>query len=342
MGKLQEELPPFLFWRFGEKEVKGPVVRSRISLGDVPLKAFLGVQDRNLMQLRALFQDVQLVVRGEDLMLRGPEARVRLVEQVVDVLKRRLLERGELEEADVVATVHAVSAHQHQKNRNAGGAVIHTPKKKIQPLTPQQARYLEAIETHDVVFGVGPAGTGKTFLAVAMALKFLWEERVERIVLTRPAVEAGESLGYLPGSFEEKIHPYLIPLYDALQAMVPFEKVQTMMHRRIIEIAPLAYMRGRTLSDAFIILDEAQNTKTVQMKMFLTRIGPRSRVVITGDITQIDLPRRERSGLVEAVEVLQGVPGIAIVRLTQADVVRHPLVKRIVDAYERARESTSS
>ncbi len=318
-------------------------MRSRVSLGDVPLKAFLGVQDRNLSRLRALFEDVQLVVRGEDLMLRGPEARVRLVEQVVEVLKEHLLTHGVLEESDVVATVHAVSSRTAPASRARNGrTVIHTPRKKVQPLTPQQARYLEAMESHDVVFGIGPAGTGKTFLAVAMALKFLWEERVERIVLTRPAVEAGESLGFLPGSFEEKINPYLTPLYDALQAMVPFEKVQSMIHRRIIEIAPLAYMRGRTLSDAFIILDEAQNTKTVQMKMFLTRIGPRSRVVITGDITQIDLPSRERSGLVEAVEVLRDVPGIAIVRLTQADVVRHPLVKRIVDAYERARQSEES
>ncbi len=318
-------------------------MRSRVFLGDVPLKAFLGVQDRNLSRLRALFEDVQLVVRGEDLMLRGPEARVRLVEQVVEVLKEHLLTHGVLEETDVVATVHAVSTRATSSSRPPNGrTVIHTPKKKVQPLTPQQARYLEAMESHDVVFGIGPAGTGKTFLAVAMALKFLWEERVERIVLTRPAVEAGESLGFLPGSFEEKINPYLTPLYDALQAMVPFEKVQSMIHRRIIEIAPLAYMRGRTLSDAFIILDEAQNTKTVQMKMFLTRIGPRSRVVITGDITQIDLPSRERSGLVEAVEVLRDVPGIAIVRLTQADVVRHPLVKRIVDAYERARQSEES
>ena len=318
-------------------------MRSRVSLGDVPLKAFLGVQDRNLSRLRALFEDVQLVVRGEDLMLRGPEARVRLVEQVVEVLKEHLLTHGVLEESDVVATVHAVSTRTAPASRARNGrTVIHTPRKKVQPLTPQQARYLEAMESHDVVFGIGPAGTGKTFLAVAMALKFLWEERVERIVLTRPAVEAGESLGFLPGSFEEKINPYLTPLYDALQAMVPFEKVQSMIHRRIIEIAPLAYMRGRTLSDAFIILDEAQNTKTVQMKMFLTRIGPRSRVVITGDITQIDLPSRERSGLVEAVEVLRNVPGIAIVRLTQADVVRHPLVKRIVDAYERARQSEES
>jgi len=315
-------------------------VRSRVSLGDVPIKAFLGVQDRNLSRLRALFEDVQLVVRGEDLMLRGPEARVRLVEQVVEVLKAHLLTHGALEESDVVATVHAISGKTHEPQN--GQPVIHTPKKKVQPLTPQQAQYLEAMERYDVVFGIGPAGTGKTFLAVAMALKFLWEERVERIILTRPAVEAGESLGFLPGTFEEKINPYLTPLYDALQAMVPFEKVQSMIHRRIIEIAPLAYMRGRTLSDAFIILDEAQNTKPVQMKMFLTRIGPRSRVVITGDITQIDLPSWERSGLVEAVEVLRDVPGIAIIRLTQADVVRHPLVKRIVEAYERARQSEES
>ncbi len=312
-------------------------MQRKLLLDDVPVKEFLGARDAHLRRIQEDFQDVKLVVRGEELVVKGPEEQVALVEEVVRVLKGMLQRQGRLEELDVLRVIQRV------RHRNAGTSegnlVILTPKRRIQPLTPRQATYLQAIERHDVVLSVGPAGTGKTFLAVAMALKYLWEERVERILLTRPAVEAGESLGFLPGDFQEKINPYLTPLYDALQAMIPYEKVQRLMHKRIIEVAPLAYMRGRTLGDAFIILDEAQNTKSVQMKMFLTRLGPRSKVVITGDVTQIDLPAHERSGLVEAISVLRGVPGIAVVELTQDDVIRHPLVRNIIQAYERSSQS---
>jgi phosphate starvation-inducible PhoH-like protein len=208
--------------------------------------------------------------------------------------------------------------------------------------TVGQKKYLDAIRTHDVTFGIGPAGTGKTYLAVAMALNTLREGKVSRIILTRPAVEAGEALGFLPGDLYEKIMPYLRPLHDALQDMLPAEEVQKHMERNVIEIAPLAYMRGRTLNNAFIILDEAQNATTEQMFMFLTRLGMASRAVITGDETQIDLPAQKRSGLLEAHRALRNVQGIAIVEFTRKDVVRHPLVQRIIAAYENHRGHAAS
>jgi phosphate starvation-inducible protein PhoH and related proteins len=213
-----------------------------------------------------------------------------------------------------------------------------SPKKPgVTPKTVGQKKYVEAIRTHDITFGIGPAGTGKTYLAMAMAVAALKEEKVSRIILTRPAVEAGEALGFLPGDLYEKITPYLRPLHDALQDMLPGEEIQKNMERNIIEIAPLAYMRGRTLNNAFIILDEAQNATAEQMFMFLTRLGFSSHAVITGDETQIDLPQQKRSGLVEAHRALKGVEGIAIVEFTRRDVVRHPLVQRIIAAYEEQR-----
>src|SRR5208282_933700 len=206
-----------------------------------------------------------------------------------------------------------------------------------QPKSPNQRRYLEAIEQHDMVFGVGPAGTGKTYLAVAMAISALLNKQVNRIILARPAVEAGERLGFLPGTLQEKIDPYLRPLYDALFDMIDVEKVDKMLERNVIEVAPLAFMRGRTLNDAFIILDEAQNTTIEQMKMFLTRMGNNSKAVITGDITQIDLPNPRKSGLLDAINILDGVEGIHFCHFEDCDVVRHALVQRIVRAYESAK-----
>ncbi len=216
---------------------------------------------------------------------------------------------------------------------------IHTSAKKssVTPKTVGQKKYVDAIRHHDVTFGIGPAGTGKTYLAMAMAISALKEEKVARIILTRPAVEAGEALGFLPGDLYEKITPYLRPLHDALQDMLPAEEIQKLMERNVIEIAPLAYMRGRTLNHAFIVLDEAQNATAEQMFMFLTRLGINSKAVITGDETQVDLPAQKRSGLVEAHRALRGTEGIAIVEFTRRDVVRHPLVQRIIAAYEEHR-----
>jgi phosphate starvation-inducible PhoH-like protein len=222
----------------------------------------------------------------------------------------------------------------------AAERIVCSPRKApVIPKTPGQRDYVRAIREHDVVFGVGPAGTGKTYLAMAMAVAALKKEQVSRIVLTRPAVEAGEALGFLPGALEEKILPYLRPLYDALYDMLETDEIQKFMDRGIIEIAPLAYMRGRTLNHSFVVLDEAQNTTAEQMFMFLTRLGNESKCVITGDRTQIDLPRHKRSGLLEAVEVLQNVEGLAIRQLSRKDVVRHPLVQKIINAYEQHREA---
>ena len=239
------------------------------------------------------------------------------------------------------------SAEDNEPNGNitelAAEKIVCSPRKApVIPKTPGQRDYVRAIREHDVVFGVGPAGTGKTYLAMAMAVAALKKEQVSRIVLTRPAVEAGEALGFLPGALEEKILPYLRPLYDALYNMLETDEIQKFMDRGIIEIAPLAYMRGRTLNHSFVVLDEAQNTTAEQMFMFLTRLGNESKCVITGDRTQTDLPRHKRSGLLEAVEVLQNVDGLAIRTLSRKDVVRHPLVQKIINAYEQHREAAPS
>jgi phosphate starvation-inducible PhoH-like protein len=294
----------------GDMEIK-------IIVPEEKLLEVFGAYDERLKELKRMFPSVKISARGSELRLRGSESDVEMVREKI----MRMIEGGDI--------------YDGEEPYDEEGDVIVTFKKKIKPLTENQKLYIRMIEENDIVFAVGPAGTGKTFLAVAMAVKYLREGKIERIILTRPAVEAGESLGYLPGTYEEKVYPYLIPLYDALFSMIPYDRVKRMMDARIVEVAPLAYMRGRTLSDAFIILDEAQNTKAVQMKMFLTRIGPRSKVVITGDVTQIDLPKHEKSGLTEAINILQGIEGIAFVFFDKEDVSRHRIVKSIIEAYER-------
>jgi phosphate starvation-inducible PhoH-like protein len=267
----------------------------------------------------------------------GHEHEVDVAHRFLEGAARLLEERVEVRVSDVAHSIRGLRANAAASLSDLLDQVILiTPRKKpIAPKTAAQRDYISAIRTHDLTFGIGPAGTGKTYLAMAMAATALVQRRVKRIVLTRPAVEAGERLGFLPGDLAEKVNPYLRPLYDALNDMLEFEKIQTMRTRGEIEVAPLAFMRGRTLSDSFVILDEAQNATPDQMKMFLTRLGYGSTAVVTGDVTQVDLPRGQKSGLKQAREILADVPGIAFREFTDVDVVRHPLVQRIVVAYDR-------
>ncbi|HEY1730519.1 MAG TPA: PhoH family protein [Terriglobales bacterium] len=312
----------------------------KIALEITPnLEPLFGTRDENLR----LIEDslgVRIDLRSDAVHVEGPEdsvGRVRRIFEDFESLRRQGIHphNGELNGmlrlvvADPAATLRSVA--ESGKQRSAG------IKRTVQPRSLNQRRYIEAIEQNDMVFGVGPAGTGKTYLAVAMAAAAVNTKRVSRIVLVRPAVEAGERLGFLPGTLQEKIDPYLRPLYDALFDMLDADKVDRMIERAVIEVAPLAFMRGRTLNDAFIILDEAQNTTVEQMKMFLTRMGNNSKAVITGDITQIDLPNPRKSGLVDAINILDGVEGVSFCQFEEVDVVRHPLVQRIVRAYESAK-----
>ncbi|MEO0272643.1 MAG: PhoH family protein [candidate division WOR-3 bacterium] len=316
-------------------------VEKSIFIGDVNPVELLGVNDSNINFLRSK-TTAQIVVRGDELRLKGPQDEVELIEKVINILKTELKKRGKLQEGEIKDLMKWELEHKTFEKEETGQDFIITPKKRIELKTPHQREYIRLIEENDIVVAIGPAGTGKTFLAVAAAINFLKRNLVERIILTRPAVEAGESLGFLPGDFQEKINPYLTPLYDALYALLPPETIKRYIDTRVIEIAPLAYMRGRTFSDAFVILDEAQNSKAVQMKMFLTRLGPRSKLVLTGDITQIDLPNHETSGLVEIQNVLKGIKGIAFIYFTSEDVIRHGLVKEIVEAYEKFEKNRNS
>jgi phosphate starvation-inducible PhoH-like protein len=282
--------------------------------------------------------DVRISARGGSVRIQGQEPDVVLAQDLLQQLYG-ILERGHpLYATDVGYAVRILS-----QDRNVRLADIFLDKifvsaknKVITPKSPNQKAYIDAIRTYDVVVGIGPAGTGKTYLAMAMAVSYLLHKEVDRIILARPAVEAGERLGFLPGDLAEKVNPYLRPLYDALHDMMDFDRTSAMMQRGEVEVAPLAFMRGRTLNDSFVILDEAQNTTSEQMKMFLTRLGFGSKAVITGDVTQIDLPSGSRSGLIEISHILKGIEGIRLVYFTEKDVVRHPLVQEIIVAYERA------
>ncbi len=307
----------------------------KVLLSDRSLQLLFGPLDENIRFLETLF-GVTIHARDSALTIDGEEENVTALEKIlVDfstlVDRGHAIANGDLKSAfKQIAEDTALSLHDFFPKMQllTGG------KRQVTPKSLNQRRYIESIRKHDIVFGIGPGGTGKTFLAVAMALTYLFEKTVSRIILTRPAVEAGERLGFLPGDIEEKINPYLRPLYDALYLLLEGEKMQRFMETGVIEIAPLAFMRGRTLNDAFIILDEAQNTTSEQMKMFLTRIGMNSKAVITGDVTQIDLPLGRNSGLIEARNILSPVEGLAFCYFNESDVVRHRLVRLIIKAYQ--------
>jgi phosphate starvation-inducible protein PhoH and related proteins len=302
------------------------------------LPLLLGDHDRHLVRIEQAL-GVRLACRGNRVAITGEASRVDAAQTMLEGLWRRL-ERGEsVGRPDVEAAIRLASAEADPRLPLSDVPAIRTRRGAIGPRSPGQASYMEALAAHDLVFGVGPAGTGKTYLAVAQAVAMLQAGRVDRIVLSRPAVEAGERLGFLPGDMKEKVDPYLRPLYDALHDMMPAEQVMRRLGNGEIEVAPLAFMRGRTLAHAYAILDEAQNTTAVQMKMWLTRMGEGTRMVVTGDLSQVDLPQGVRSGLRDALETLEGVPGIAVTRLDRRDVVRHPLVARIVDAYDQRAEA---
>lgn len=294
-----------------------------------------GELDVNLRMIERL-TGVKAGIRGENLYLDGPGERVEEVGRlVIDILNNigqgRSVTSREMENL----FRRAINGDRADLTELATESIILTPRKSVVPKSSNQKLYVERIREDDIVFGIGPAGTGKTYLAMAAAVRALVSKEVSRIILTRPAVEAGEKLGFLPGDMYEKVNPYLRPLYDALFDMLSAEKALKLVEKSIIEIAPLAFMRGRTLNDSFVILDEAQNTTPEQMKMFLTRLGFDSRAVITGDITQIDLPQRNASGLVDVMEILSAIPGISFVQFNERDVVRHPLVQEIIRAYEK-------
>ncbi len=321
------------------------LTEERIDLGryDERFNAIVGYGDENLKYFQKLF-GVKVIAKGTEIILKGEEEKVgklsRFIRSLMKEFEKNPLSIVEVRERAKRFFENEITEMSENGEREV--VVVTHRRKPIVPKTPSQKRYVDAIKENDIVFGIGPAGTGKTYLAMAMAVAYLKEHKINKIILTRPAVEAGEKLGYLPGGIAEKVDPYLRPLYDALYDIVDYDKVAYMIERNIIEIAPLAFMRGRTLNDAFIILDEAQNSTREQMKMFLTRIGFGSKVVITGDITQIDLPKKEHSGLIEAVEILKGIEGISFVWFKEEDVVRHPIVAKIIKAYEERENAEKS
>jgi len=314
----------------------------RITLAsDADLLPLLGRNDENLRLLESQLA-LRIVARGTEITLRGEEHQEQQGTRILEELQARVAAGLPVQAAEVRTALRVLAENEGADLKALFLDAIAVPsrKKQITPKTLTQKRYVDAIRSRDVVVGIGPAGTGKSYLAMAMAVSALTQREVSRIILTRPAVEAGERLGFLPGDLYEKVHPYLRPLYDALYDMMEPEKVQTLRERGAIEIAPLAYMRGRTLNDAFIVLDEAQNTTSEQMKMVLTRLGFNSRMVITGDITQVDLPSGRASGLIEIQEVLKAIKGIQFVYFSERDVVRHELVSEIVRAYDEWTRAT--
>ena len=305
-----------------------------LELTDVSPQVFCGEDESNIKYIKTLFPKLKIVARGSKLIAFGEEHLLKDFQKQMEKLIAYCAKYNRLDERTIDSIFSATSTEKSEKVREEDIIVHGVNGKIIRPQTPNQVKLVELMHQNDMVFAVGPAGTGKTYVGVALAVKALKEKQVRRIILTRPAVEAGENLGFLPGDLKEKLDPYMQPLYDALRDMIPHEKLNAFIEAGIIEIAPLAFMRGRTLDNAFVILDEAQNTTHAQMKMFLTRMGRNAKFMITGDPGQIDLPRKVSSGLKEAMLILQKVRGIAFLHLDDRDVVRHPLVRSIIEAYK--------
>jgi phosphate starvation-inducible PhoH-like protein len=317
------------------------LVEKVITLDNISLIDFLGVENTNIKEVAAAFPMSKIISRGNEIRIKGTTPEIARISDILESLLEHYQRYGKI-------THDNVQSYLSQGGAASTGTVPPVPPNDEEVLvygnrgvvvrakTENQKKLVEAAEKYDLVFATGPAGTGKTYTAVAIAVRALKNKEVKKIIITRPAVEAGENLGFLPGDLKEKIDPYLRPIYDALDDMIPAEKLKLYQENRIIEIAPLAYMRGRTLNNAFILLDEAQNTTPMQMKMFLTRMGPSSKAIITGDKSQIDLPNKQKSGLVESIDILKPIKGIAFVELDGSDVVRHRLVREIITAYEKA------
>lgn len=308
------------------------MIEKHIVLEDIDPVVFYGSNNVHLQMIRSLFPKLRLLARDNVVRVLGDEEQMAAFEEVAEKIRLHILKYNSIAEADILNIVKGRPA---ADDSSSGVVVYNISGKPIKSRSANQQQLVEAFEKSNMIFAVGPAGTGKTYLSIALAVRALKEKNVKKIILSRPAVEAGEKLGFLPGDMKDKIDPYLQPLYDALEDMIPAVKLQEMMEKHVIQIAPLAFMRGRTLNDAVVILDEAQNTTSAQLRMFLTRMGWNAKMIITGDMTQVDLPRGTQSGLREALGILGGVEGISVVNLTQTDIVRHKLVTKIVKAYEK-------
>jgi phosphate starvation-inducible protein PhoH and related proteins len=316
------------------------LIEKVVTLENISLPEFLGVENKTIDSLAAAFPKSKIVSRGNEIVIKGSTPEVIQIDDILGSLIDHYHKYGKVTEDNVqnyISREQEITLPENQSGQGGEDIIIYGTKgAPIRPKTVNQQKLVESVRDNDLVFALGPAGTGKTYISVALAVRALKNKVVKKIIITRPAVEAGENLGFLPGDLKEKIDPYLRPIYDALNDMLPFEKLRYYMEREVIEIAPLAYMRGRTLNNAFILLDEAQNTTPMQMKMFLTRMGPESKMIVTGDASQIDLPSKQSSGLKEAIRILNGVKGIGMIELNEKDVVRHRLVRDIIEAYNKS------
>ena len=315
------------------------MIEKHIVLEDIDPVIFYGVNNANMQMIKALFPKLRIVARGDVIKVMGDEEEMCAFEEAILALEKHCARYNSLNEE---AILDIIKGNKPQIEKTGDVIVYSVTGKPITPRSTNQLKLVKEFDKNDMIFAIGPAGSGKTYTAIALAVRALKNKEIKKIILSRPAVEAGEKLGFLPGDMKDKIDPYLQPLYDALQDMIPAAKLKEYMELNIIQIAPLAFMRGRTLNDAIVILDEAQNTTTQQIKMFRTRMGMNTKMIVTGDMTQIDLPSSQTSGLVQAIKILKGVKGISFIELNKKDIVRHKLVTRIVEAYEKFEEKTKS